>query len=66
MFGYGVDTFMKRFGYGKILINAFIYMNVALRMFRPCFFFSFCFLQNLVADSTDPLDTIRTTTVIYG
>ena len=60
-FGYGLDTFMIRFGYGKILIDAFIYMSLRIITdVSSCrSFYSF---QILDVESTGPVDTRRTDT----
>ena len=39
-------------------------LQVQIRIFRPCL--NFDLLQNLGAGSTDPVNTTRTDTVIYG
>ena len=60
-FGYGVDTFMIRFGYGKILINAFI-----TYMYHNGCFVRVDFLYFLSKFGRGFYGTTRIVTVIYG
>ena len=64
-FGYGVDTFMIRFGYGKILINAFITYHNGCFVRVDFFIFSFKIWAQILRYNTYSYGNIRIRYKLY-